>query len=107
MTQQEDTADLAAAGQIGPVTPRTFRIAPFVGLLSVATGLAIWELISRFVVANSLFLAAPSQTAYALYQLAITGELAHHTYVSGLEFLIGYVIASFLGILLGMLMDGV
>ena len=33
----------------------------FAGLLSVLGGLLLWELVSRFLVANTLFLAAPSQ----------------------------------------------
>jgi NitT/TauT family transport system permease protein len=74
------------------------------GLLSIATGLALWELLSRVVVANQLFLAAPSQIVAAIISLAATGELWHHVGVSGLEFVIGYVIASVLGIALGLLM---
>jgi NitT/TauT family transport system permease protein len=74
------------------------------GLLSVASGLALWEVISRFVVANPLFLAAPSQIFAAVLSLAASGELWHHMGVSGLEFIIGYVIASLIGIALGLAM---
>jgi NitT/TauT family transport system permease protein len=70
--------------------------------LSVTGGLALWELISRFVVANPLFLAAPSQIAVAILKLARTGELWRHIGVSGAEFAIGYVIACALGIALGL-----
>ena len=67
-------------------------------------GLALWELVSRFVVANALFLAAPSQIVVAIYNLATTGELWHHIGVSAAEFALGYVIASVLGIALGLAM---
>ena len=72
--------------------------------VSVIGGLALWEVISRYVVANALFLAAPSQIAVAIYHLAITGELWHHIGVSAAEFALGYVIACVLGIALGLAM---
>ncbi len=81
-----------------------FRRHHLAGLVSVATGLALWEVLSRFVVANQLFLAAPSQIVAAIISLGETGELWHHVGVSGLEFVIGYVIASALGIALGLAM---
>src|ERR1700748_2785376 len=73
----------------------------FAGILSVAGGLLLWELISRFLVDNALFLASPSQIAVALYTLTITGQLGHHVAVSALEFAVGYVIGSALGVPLG------
>jgi NitT/TauT family transport system permease protein len=74
------------------------------GFLSVAIGLLLWELASRFLVANALFLAAPSEIAVAIYKLAVTGQLWPHIAVSAAEFAIGYVIASVLGIALGLAM---
>jgi NitT/TauT family transport system permease protein len=74
------------------------------GLLSVAIGLLIWEVASRFVVDNALFLAAPSQIAVAMYHLAVTGQLWHHIAISALEFVLGYSIAAALGIPLGLAM---
>ena len=74
------------------------------GFLSVVGGLLLWELISRFLVDNALFLAAPSQIAVAIYNLAVTGQLWHHVGVSAAEFALGYVIASVLGIALGLAM---
>jgi NitT/TauT family transport system permease protein len=82
----------------------TFRRHHLAGLVSIATGLALWELLSRFVVDNALFLAAPSQIVGAIISLAATGELWRHIGVSGLEFVIGYAIASVLGIALGLAM---
>jgi NitT/TauT family transport system permease protein len=82
----------------------TLRQRYLAAFLSVAGGLAVWELISRVLVANSLFLAAPSQIAVAIYNLARTGELWHHMGVSGAEFALGYVIACAIGIGLGLAM---
>jgi NitT/TauT family transport system permease protein len=79
-----------------------FRQNHLAGVLSVVGGLLIWELVSRGLVANALFLAAPSQIFVAIVALARTGELWHHVGISGLEFIIGYVIASVLGIALGL-----
>jgi NitT/TauT family transport system permease protein len=74
------------------------------GFLSIAIGLTLWEVLSRYVVANPLFLAAPSQIVGAIFTLGETGELWRHMGISGLEFIIGYVIAAFLGIALGLAM---
>jgi NitT/TauT family transport system permease protein len=79
--------------------PRRLHVA---GLVSVVTGLLLWELLSRFVVANPLFLAAPTQIVAAIASLARSGELGHHVAISGLEFAIGYALASVIGIALGL-----
>jgi NitT/TauT family transport system permease protein len=76
------------------------------GVLSIVGGLALWEFLSRYVVDNALFLAAPTQIAAALVKLTETGELQHHIAISALEFALGYVIASVLGIALGVAMAG-
>ncbi len=74
------------------------------GTLSVVGGIVFWELVSRYLVANTLFLAAPSQIALAIYRLGVTGELWHHIGISAAEFVLGYVIASIVGIALGLAM---
>jgi NitT/TauT family transport system permease protein len=71
------------------------------GILSVVGGLLFWEAVSRLLVANALFLAAPSQIVVAIYQLTQTGEMARHVGISAAEFAIGYVIASVIGIAIG------
>ena len=75
-----------------------------VSTLSIAGGLLLWEGASRLAVDNSLFLAAPSQIALAIVKLAVSGQLARHIEVSAAEFAVGYVIASVLGIAIGLLM---
>jgi NitT/TauT family transport system permease protein len=77
---------------------------PFVGVVSIVAGLALWEFLSRVVIANSLFLAAPTEIFAAIYRLAVTGQLWPHVAISAAEFAIGYVFASLLGIAVGFAM---
>jgi NitT/TauT family transport system permease protein len=93
-----------AEAAASPQAAGWLRPSLFVGTLSVLGGLMLWELISRFIVDNALFLAAPSQIAVALYNLAVTGELWKHIKVSAEEFALGYAIAASLGIALGFAM---
>jgi NitT/TauT family transport system permease protein len=74
-----------------------------VGILSVITGLIVWQIFSDYVVANPLFLASPMQVLSALVSLASSGELWPHLGTSALEFALGYAIASILGIAIGLL----
>jgi NitT/TauT family transport system permease protein len=98
----EHTAVAAPAAPAGS----SFRWPRFyyAGVLSVLGGLLLWELISRFLVANSLFLAAPSQIFAAIAALAKTGELWRHMSISAIEFALGYAIASVLGVIVGFAM---
>ncbi|HEY7299912.1 MAG TPA: ABC transporter permease [Xanthobacteraceae bacterium] len=81
--------------------PRRFPVA---GMLSVLGGLLLWEFVSRVVVANALFLAAPTQIIAAIVALAKSGELWRHLGISSAEFALGYAIASVLGIAAGLAM---
>jgi len=80
------------------------RLRYFAGAISVIGGLILWELVSRVVIANPLFLAAPSQIMQAIYALTLSGEMARHVAISGIEFVLGYIIASVIGIGLGFAM---
>jgi NitT/TauT family transport system permease protein len=82
-----------------------FRQSYLAATLSVLGGLALWELVSRYLVANALFLAAPSEIAVAIVRLAQSGRLWRDVMVSGGEFALGYSIASVLGIGLGLAMS--
>src|SRR5215475_10054743 len=100
-----DTSSPAAVSAAPPAPPPDRLFARrFAGVLSILGGLALWELVSRFVVANPLFLAAPTQIVGAIYALAKSGELWPHIWISAAEFALGYVIASVIGIALGMAM---
>lgn len=67
---------------------------------SVLGGLLVWEIGSRFVIDNPLFLAAPSQIVVSIVHLT-EGRLLHDVAISGLEFFVGYILAAFVGIALG------
>ena len=101
---------MSADAKAGALSPPGSRVAlgqalgPYVGTISILVGLLVWEAISRLVIANPLFLAAPSQVIMATLALARTGELQYHMWISAREFVIGYVIASVLGVLLGLAM---
>jgi NitT/TauT family transport system permease protein len=71
------------------------------GTLSVVGGLTLWELVSRLIIANPLFLAAPTQIIEAVYALSLTGEMWRHVSISAVEFALGYLIASVIGIAFG------
>ena len=47
---------------------------PLAGVLSVIGGLLLWEFVSRYLVANALFLAGPSQIFRAIVTLARTAS---------------------------------
>src|SRR5215467_11814751 len=104
------TIETSSVGETGAVPrPQTrararLRGLHFAGALSIIAGLALWEFLSRVVVANALFLAAPTQIFAAIYNLAVTGQLWPHIAISAAEFAIGYVIASLLGIVIGFAM---
>lgn len=109
MSSETRTSEAPSTASSMPSSPRKARTAGFLahngwGLASIATGLAVWELISRFVIGNKLFLAAPSQVAVALVELAATGELQKHVTVSALEFFWGYTSACLIGVVVGLMM---
>lgn len=70
--------------------------------LSVLLGIALWEFVGSVIVQNSLFLATPWQTMVALWKLAASGMLWHHSWVSLQEFMIGFVMAVAIGIPVGL-----
>ena len=103
------TLETSSPAEIGAAPPRrTYSPVPahphglhFAGLISIVAGLALWEFLSRVVIANALFLAAPTQIFAAIYGLAIGGQLWPHIGISAAEFAIGYVIAAVIGIAFG------
>src|SRR5258707_15447533 len=86
-----------ARGIFGIRLPRFY----YAGVLSVLGGPMFWELVSRFIVANALFLAAPSQIFTAIAALAKTGELSRHMSIRAIEFALRFAIASVLGVIVG------
>src|SRR5260370_19171218 len=77
-TIESNSSDkLGAVGAAAPYAGAYFclRGPHFAGPLSILAGLALWEFLSRLVVANALFLAAPTQIFGAFYRLAFSGQL--------------------------------
>jgi NitT/TauT family transport system permease protein len=76
---------------------------PMLAWASVIGGILLWELVGRLI-GKALFLATPSQTWLALVHMWRSGELQNHIWVSGQEFVYGYVIACVAGVAIGLLM---
>ena len=70
---------------------------------SVIGGILLWEIVARWVIQDKLFLVAPTVMIVRAMELIKTGELQEHTITSGLEFVIGFGLASIVGILGGLL----
>src|ERR1700730_18437237 len=100
----QDAPAEATQAQAGTPILQGARLRYFAGVISVLGGLLFWELVSRVLVANPLFLAAPSQILQAIYALTMSGEMQRHLAISAIEFAIGYVIFSAIGIFLGFAM---
>jgi len=100
-TQGVVPAAQAAPADAASRFPQGARLRQFAGIVSVLGGLIAWELISRLFVANPLFLAAPSQIVEAIYSLTLSGEMGRHIAISAIEFALGYLIASVVGIAVG------
>jgi len=73
-------------------------------IVSVLSGLALWEFAARVLVGSKLFLAAPTQVIAAFGDLWRTGQLWVHFSTSALEFIIGYGVGCLLGVAIGFLM---
>ena len=106
-----DSTQCVASDRTGKFTKRRSRLAVIEwgrshawSLGSIFGGLALWEVIARWIVNSKLFLAAPSQVLIALINLTFSGELEKHVLVSSEEFVLGYVVACALGVLLGLAM---
>lgn len=100
----------ASPTAVGPVgrrkTPPRLQVKPAVwrGALSLALAAVIWEVAARLVVNNPLFFAPLTQVVQRSGDLWASGELPKDIVTSFQEFAIGFLVASTLGILVGMLM---
>jgi NitT/TauT family transport system permease protein len=72
-------------------------------IASIIGGLAIWEIIGRFVVNNTLFLATPSASIMAMGDMWMKGDLQKAMLISGEEFIVGFIIAVVAGTAIGLL----
>lgn len=65
--------------------------------------LIIWELSSYFKIINPMFSSSPSKIFVSLINLFKSGEIMIHIVSSGRIFLIGYLMAAFIGIPIGII----
>jgi NitT/TauT family transport system permease protein len=71
------------------------------GSLTVAAVIVLGELVVRAGTISPILFSAPSQIAVAFADLWTTGELFEHVRVSGIEFLLGFALATVVGVPLG------
>ncbi|MEO6986843.1 MAG: ABC transporter permease [Paralcaligenes sp.] len=90
----------AKAGKLGVLSNRAKRRAVY----SILLGLILWELVGRFVVTDPILFAPLSKVLVALWKFLYTGEIWRHIYVSAIEFVLGFTLATVTGVLLGVLM---
>jgi NitT/TauT family transport system permease protein len=73
-------------------------------LVSGVLGIAVWELVARFVMRNPLFLPTPGVVLIAAVKVVQTGELLSNLLVSLTYFAVGSAIGFVGGVLLGILL---
>jgi NitT/TauT family transport system permease protein len=69
--------------------------------ISIIGGIALWELLARFAVHNTAFLAPPSLVAIRFYQMLRDGSLLFNGWVSFQELIGGFVLGVAAGIIIG------
>jgi NitT/TauT family transport system permease protein len=86
-------------------TPSTRSLAAIArGTVSFAVALVLWELVARYAVHNSLFLAGPIAVAQKAGELWQTGELQKNINTSLSEFVLGFALSAVVGILGGIVL---
>ncbi|MGE5217533.1 MAG: ABC transporter permease [Chloroflexota bacterium] len=74
------------------------------GGAAIGVFLIVWELVGNvFQWINPMFMSAPSLIFKAAVQLFVSGEIYHDLYVSGIEFIGGYLLAAAIGIPFGLM----
>jgi len=78
-------------------SPRVLQI------VSVVTGLIIWQIVGAYLVTNPLYFVPLSDALRVIWDMARSGELWHHVSATAIEFSIGFSIAAVAGIALGLI----
>ena len=96
----------ADAGELVGAPPREGWLSEraVIGALSVAVALLAWEAAYRLRLVDPLFISAPSRILAAAAELFGAGGIWNDLRVSGIEFLVGFVLSVVVGIPLGMVM---
>lgn len=76
----------------------------FRGLTSLVLFVAIWEIVAVYIINDKLFLAPFSEVILKTINMFFTGFIWKHLEISGIEFFVGFIIASFVGIGVGLIM---
>ena len=105
------TADLPPADRIAKLVAampepadRVARRSRLRAVISIVGGMVLWEIVGRFIVTNPILFAPLSKVLLAGWALLRSGDLIAHLAVSGLEFAIGFGLATVLGVALGFAM---
>ncbi|WP_066663632.1 MULTISPECIES: ABC transporter permease [unclassified Sphingomonas] len=99
----------ASAHSIDPALDEIEEIKPLdekenfwpIRLVAIVSFLGLWEVLGSYVV-DPLMLSAPSKITEALFDLLVSGELLDALYQSATTLIYGFVLATVIGILLGM-----
>jgi NitT/TauT family transport system permease protein len=70
-------------------------------VISIVGGLALWEVVARFVIHNTAFLAPPSLVAIRFWQMLLDGSLLYNGWVSFEELIGGFVFGVIAGVAIG------
>jgi len=73
---------------------------------SLLAAAAIWEIMGRFVIDSPILFVPFSRVLVRGYELWQTGELQQHIWISFIEFIGGFALASVVGILVGGVLGG-
>jgi NitT/TauT family transport system permease protein len=74
------------------------------GILSIAGGLVLWEVLTRLLLDNELLIPPFSSVVACLWDLTISGKLNAHLEATLFEFACGFSTACVIGVILGYLM---
>ena len=102
----ENVAQVAAPAETTPTRKRKLRVnwGPVRGTLSILGAAAIWEIAGRTFLSNPLFFAPLSAVIAKGASLWMSGTLQTDIAVSFEEFIVGFLIATIVGIGVGVLM---
>lgn len=81
-----------------PILPRKEILR---GCISIAVGVAIWEILTRLLLDNELLIPPPSSVVRTFWNLAVKGQLNKHFAATLIEFAYGFSTACILGIIIG------
>ena len=97
---------VSAASLAKPRSPWRVKPSAWRGALSVVVAAALWEIVARTVVNNPLFFSPLSAVLARGAVLWGSGALQRDIVASFQEFAVGFLVASALGVLMGMVMAG-